>query len=52
MEELKIDSIRARELSDFLEDPDKENLHHEINWEKTKELQAMPKYQRFREWCQ
>ena len=38
MEELKIDSIRARELSDFLEDPDKENLHHEINWEKTKEL--------------
>ena len=22
-----------------------------MNWEKTHELQAMPKYKRFREWC-
>ena len=46
-----LDLIRGRELSDFKEDPDKENLHHEINWEKTNELQAMPKYRRFKQWC-
>ena len=48
---LNLDLIRGRELSDFKEDPDVENIHHEINWERTRELQAMPKYQRFREWC-
>mmetsp|Transcript_41062 Transcript_41062/g.53851 ORF Transcript_41062/g.53851 Transcript_41062/m.53851 type:complete len:141 (+) Transcript_41062:76-498(+) len=43
--------IRGRNISDFLDDPDVENLHHQINWERTRELQAMPKYKRYREWC-
>ena len=51
MEDFSINAIRVSEMSDFKDDPDKENLHNEINWEKTRELQSMPKYKRFREWC-
>ena len=33
-----IECLRARNLGDFLQDPDVENLHHEVNWVRTREL--------------
>lgn len=49
--ELNLDLIHARQITDFQDDPDFEDIHHEINIERTRELQAMPKYKKFREWC-
>ena len=33
-----IDHLRTSEMTDFKNDPDKENLHFGINWEKTRAL--------------
>ena len=37
---LDIEYLRAHKMHDFLDDPDPENLHFGINWEKTRELQS------------
>ena len=44
MVEFNIEQLRTKEMSDFKNDPDKEDMHFGINWEKTRKLQAMPKY--------
>jgi len=38
VDQLDFEMIRGRNISDFLDDPDVENLHHQINWERTREL--------------
>ena len=40
MSELDINNLLTKEMGDFVDDPDRENLHFGINWEKTRELQA------------
>ena len=44
VEDLDIESLRPCEMTDFKNDPDRENLPNTINWEATRALQAQPKY--------
>ena len=48
----ELDLLRVPSMTDFKQDPDAENLHIGINWERTRELQAMPKYKAFKAWLE
>lgn len=52
MLDFDIDALRTKEMTDFQNDPDPENLHFGINWERTRELQSQPRYQKFKLWCE